>query len=104
LIVFVVGVAIAMLGRLIVLDKGADAGTANLTFVIILGVCTIAYLIILATLAHIIVPCIMKKLPNRKKAAPTTMENSVFSEKEKTPKPSAEDIRQNYTKAYIEVI
>jgi hypothetical protein len=29
LIVFVVGLAIAMLGRLIVLDKGADARTAN---------------------------------------------------------------------------
>lgn len=41
---------------MIVLDKGADVGTPNLTFVIILGVCGIAYLIILATLAHIIVP------------------------------------------------
>jgi len=41
LIVFVVGLTIAMLGRLIVLDKGADAGTANLTFVIILGACII---------------------------------------------------------------
>ena len=56
LIVFVVGLAIAMLGRLIVLDKGADAGTANLTFVIVLGVCIIAYLIILATLSHVIIP------------------------------------------------
>jgi hypothetical protein len=50
-----------MLGRLIVLDKGVDTGTANLTFVIILGVCIIAYLIILATLAHIIVPWIKKQ-------------------------------------------
>jgi len=41
-------------------------GTANLTFVIILGVCNIAYLIILTTSAHIIVPWIMKKLPNKK--------------------------------------
>jgi len=102
LIVFVVGLTIAMLGRLIVLDKGADAGTANLTFVIILGVCIIAYLVILATLAHIILPLIMKKLPNKKKSAPAIMENSVSNEKEETPRQSAEDIRQNYTRAYIE--
>ena len=102
LIVFVVGLTIAMLGRLIVLDKGADAGTANLTFVIILGVCIIAYLVILATLAHIILPLIMKKLPNKEKSVPAIMENSVSNEKEETPRQSAEDIRQNYTRAYIE--
>ena len=102
LIVFVVGLLIAMLGRLIVLDKGADAGTANLTFVIILGVCIIVYLIILATLAHIIVPWIMKKLPNRKQSAPTAIENNASDEKEETPQQSAENIRRNYTRSYME--
>jgi hypothetical protein len=42
LVVFIVGVAIAMLSRLIILDKGADTGTANIIFVIILGVCIVA--------------------------------------------------------------
>ena len=102
LIVFVVGLTIAMLGRLVVLNKGADTGTANLTFVIILGVCIIVYLIILATLTHIIVPWIMKKLPNKKHSSPTTTENNVSNEKEEMPKLLAEDIRQNYTRAYIE--
>jgi hypothetical protein len=37
-----------MLGRRIMLEKGFDAGTANLTFVIILGVGVIGYLVILA--------------------------------------------------------
>ncbi|MDD4416599.1 MAG: hypothetical protein PHI70_07440 [Proteiniphilum sp.] len=64
LIVSIAGLAIAMVERLIVLEKGFDIGTANLTFVIILGVCLIVYLVILAALAHIIVPWIMKKLPN----------------------------------------
>jgi len=77
LIVFVVGLTIAMLGRLIVLDKGADTGTANLTFVIILGVCIIAYLITLATLSHVIIPWIIKEMPNEKKSEPAIMENSV---------------------------
>ena len=68
LIVSIVGLTIAMVGRLIVLEKGIDTGTANLTFVIILGMCVIAYLIILATLSHVIVPWIMKKLPNKEHA------------------------------------
>ena len=88
-----------MLGRLIVLDKGADVGTANLTFVIVLGVCIIAYLIILATLAHIIVPWIMKKLPNEKKKFASTI---IPNEKEKTPKQSIENIRQDSERRYIE--
>ncbi|SEA03877.1 hypothetical protein SAMN05216365_10881 [Porphyromonadaceae bacterium NLAE-zl-C104] len=67
LIVSIVGLIIAMIGRLIVLEKGVDTGMANLTFVIILGMCGIAYLIILATLAHAIVPWIMKKLPDKRK-------------------------------------
>lgn len=69
LIVFVVGLTTAMIGRLVILDKGADTGTANLAFVIILGVCIIVYLIILATLAHAVIPWIMRKLPNKKKSA-----------------------------------
>jgi hypothetical protein len=102
LIVFVVGLAISMLGRLIVLDRGADTGIANLTFVIILGVCIIVYLIILATLAHIIVPWIMKKLPNKEKSALIITGNSVSNEKEKTSKQSAENIRQDSERRYIE--
>ncbi|MDR0681943.1 MAG: hypothetical protein LBG15_08885 [Dysgonamonadaceae bacterium] len=56
LIVFLVGVIISMIGRRVMLEKGFDTGTANLTFVIILGICVIGYLVILATLAHSIFP------------------------------------------------
>lgn len=56
LIVFIAGLAIVMIGRLIVLEQGVDTGTANLTFVIILGMCLIIYLIIMTMLAHAIVP------------------------------------------------
>ncbi len=70
LVVFIVGVAIAMLSRLVILDKGVDTGTANIIFVIILGICIVAYLIIIATLAHVIVPWIMRKMPERKAIIP----------------------------------
>jgi hypothetical protein len=47
-IVILVGVGISMVGRRVMLEKGFDTGTANLTFLIILGICVI-FLIILAT-------------------------------------------------------
>ena len=80
LIVSIVGLTIAMVGRLIVLEKGIDTGTANLTFVIILGVCVIVYLTILATLSHVIIPWIMKKLPNKKNTASTITDDNVSNE------------------------
>lgn len=112
LIVSIAGLAIAMVGRLIVLDKGADVGTANLTFVIIFGVCGIVYLIILATLAHVIVPWIMKKLPNKKNTASTITDDNVSNEttfdgtrcsqKGKMPEQSIEEIRKDAEKRHTE--
>jgi len=105
LIVLIVSLVISMLGRGIMLEKGFDAGTANLTFVIILGVCVIGYLVILATLAHSIIPWVMKKLPMKTKPASTVVEENTNAadEKEETPKrQSIEDIRQNAEKQRIE--
>ena len=102
LIVAIAGLAIAMVGRLIVLEKGFDIGTANLTFVIILGVCLIVYLVILAALAHVIVPWIMKKLPNKKKVIPIITDNNVSNEEKRIQKSSIEDIRKDAEKRHIE--
>lgn len=120
LVVFIVGVAIAMLSRLIILDKGVDIGTANIIFVIILGICIIAYLVIIATLAHVIVPWIMQKLPERKaiilseeqQATEITNEKEKPEEEERQEEVQAlpesiqtqaiESIRQDSEKRYIE--
>jgi hypothetical protein len=107
LTVLIVSVTISMIGRRVMLEKGFDTGTANLTFLIILGVCVILYFIILATLAHIIVPWLMKKLPNNEKPTPTitqesTHESNAFDEKEEMFEQSNEDIRQNADKLYLE--
>lgn len=120
LVVFIVGVAIAMLSRLIILDKGIDTGTANIIFVIILGICIIAYLVIIATLAHVIVPWIMQKFPERKaiiiseeqQATEITNEKEKPKEKERREEVQAlpgsiqtqaiESIRQDSEKRYIE--
>lgn len=67
LMVCVVGLVAAMIGRYAVLAKGADAGTANLTFLIVLGICAVVYLAILSTLSRVVIPWIMRKLPDRMK-------------------------------------
>jgi len=100
LTVLIVSITISMIGRIVVLEKGFDTGTAN----IILGICVIGYLIILATLAHTIVPWVMKKLPRKKTTTPTVIQDNenISSEKEKTQEQSIKDIRQNAEKLYIE--
>jgi len=104
LTVLIVSVTTSMIGRIVMLEKGFDTGTANITFWIILGICVIGYLIILATLAHIIVPWLMKKFPNKKTPTPPIMQDNdnVSSEKEEMQEQSIKNIRQNAEKLYIE--
>ena len=53
-IVVVVGILVAMLARLAILAKGADVGTANLVFLIVLGICAIFYLVVMAISSGVI--------------------------------------------------
>ena len=71
-IVIIVGLLVAMAARLMVLVRGADAGTANLSFVIVLGICAGVYLIIMAIFSHTIIPWIIKKLPEKKRSSTHT--------------------------------
>ena len=74
LMVIVVGLVVAMIVRVVVMDKGADVGTANIAFLIILGICAVIYFIIIASLSHTIIPWITRKLPQRE--IPTPAENT----------------------------
>ena len=46
-IVVVVGLLVSMIARFVILEKGADTGTANLVFIIVMGVCAIFYLTVM---------------------------------------------------------
>ena len=87
-IVIVVGLLVAMVGRAVALGHGADAGTANLTFLIVLGVCAVIYLIIIATLSQVVIPWIMKRLPVPKKEEETWLAPGI------TPKPQTPDWKE----------
>jgi uncharacterized membrane protein len=65
--VIVVGLFAAIVVRMAMLGNGADTGTANLTFVLILGACAVLYLIIVSTLSNSVIPWIMRRLPAPKK-------------------------------------
>lgn len=108
--------SIAVVGRFIMLAKGFDTVTANLTFLVVLSVFIIIYLIILSTLANIIVPWIMKKLPVREKDIPEAIPEAIPDEienlkeqepqeeviEEPIPTQTIESIRQDSEKRYIE--
>jgi len=67
--VIVVGLFAAIIVRLWMLERGADGGTANLIFVLILGASAVLYLIIISTLSNSVIPWIMRRLPAPKKKA-----------------------------------
>jgi hypothetical protein len=78
------------------LENGADTGTANLIFLLVLGVSAIIYLIIIVTLSRYIIPWMMKLLskvtkkpipqempePERENAAVKTEESIADSDEE----------------------
>jgi len=45
-----------MFARRIMLEKGFDTGTANLTCLIFIGICVVGYMIILNFLENVIIP------------------------------------------------
>lgn len=53
-IVVVAGILVATLARLAILAKGADVWTANLVFLIVLGICAIFYLVVLSVSSGVI--------------------------------------------------
>lgn len=97
-IVVVVGLLVSMAARFVILAKGVDTGTANLVFLIMLGICAIVYLTIMATFSSIadlftdkILPKVTcKKLP------------VVAAEINRTSDPHVEQIKQEADKRFIE--
>lgn len=68
-IVVVVGLLVSMAVRFVILAKGVDTGTANLVFLIMLGICAIAYLTILAafsSVADFVTDKILPKIARKK--------------------------------------
>ena len=98
-IVIVVGLLVAMVARLMVLGQGVDAGTANLTFVIVLGVCAVVYLIIMSVFSHTIIPLVIRKLPETKRPA---VETEAVPSIDNMPVMNVEQIKQDADRQFAE--
>ena len=75
LTVSIAGLMVVAAGRWIALGKGADVGSANLIFVIILGIATVVYLTLITTLSHLLAPW-LTKLQSKKKPTVTISKNT----------------------------
>lgn len=108
LTVSIAGLMVATAGRWIALGKGADAGTANLIFLIICGIAVVVYLILLTTLSHLFVPFFAKLQGRRiaRKAKNAAPENTLapVPEPESEPTPELKPVEELPTLAPIEEI
>ena len=74
-IVVVAGLLVSMIARFVILAKGVDTGTANLVFVIVLGICAIFYLTVIAassSVADFIVRVFMPRIARKKRLEAAT--------------------------------
>lgn len=90
-VVAIIGLLSAIIVRLSMLENGADSGTANLMFLLILGASAVVYLIIIATLSRYIIPCLMKIISRlTKKPIPLEMLDQEQKQAAKEENPIAE--------------
>ena len=85
--VIVVGLFAAIVVRVSMLAKGADTGTANLIFVLIIGASAVLYLIIVSTLSNSVIPWIMKRLPAPKNRTAQEQADAFSEEDDDEPEP-----------------
>lgn len=97
-IVVVVGLLVSMAARFVILAKGVDTGTANLVFLIMLGICAIVYLTIMATFSSIADFFTDKIFPKVTRKKPPV----VAAEINRTSDPDVEQIKQETDRLFIE--
>lgn len=100
-IISVVCLIIATLIRFIVLVSGVDSGTANLVFVIVIGICIVLYLIIWAVLGESVIPWVMKKLIKPRNTVPTPDRTPISIANDESALPSITEIKENAEKQLI---
>ena len=101
-IVVVVGLLVSMVARLVILAKGADTGTANLVFIIVMGICMIFYLTVMAafsSVADFVADKILTKIAG--KNLPTA-ESGIIEPADNISEKDIEHIKQEADKRFIE--
>lgn len=102
LLVIVATLVMATVIRFIVLAAGTDTGTANLVFVIVIGVCAIVYLVISVVVGESFLPWIFRKLPKPDVPAPIEVPVSTVRDEPTEPTlPPVAAIKEEAEKLFI---
>lgn len=101
-IVVVVGLLVSMVARLVILAKGADTGTANLVFIITMGVCAIFYLTIMAAFSSVADFVADKIFPKITRKNPPATDMKIIEPVDNVSDMDIEQIKQEADKRFIE--
>lgn len=101
-IVVVVGLLVSMVARLVILAKGADTGTANLVFIIVMGICVIFYLTVMAAFSSVADFVADKILPKIAGKNLPTAESGIIEPADNILEKDIEHIKQEANKQFIE--
>ncbi|WP_283116155.1 magnesium transporter [Alistipes putredinis] len=101
-IVVVVGLLVSMVARLVILAKGADTGTANLVFIIVMGICMIFYLTVMAAFSSVADFVADKILPKIAGENLPTAESGIIEPADNISEKDIEHIKQEADKRFIE--
>lgn len=101
-IVVVVGLLVSMVARFVILVKGADTGTANLVFIIVMGVCAIFYLTVMAAFSSVADFVADKILPKITRKNPPAIEAEITEPADHVSDMDIEQIKQEADKRFLE--
>lgn len=101
-IVVVVGLLVSMVARLVILAKGADTGTANLIFIIVMGICMIFYLTVMAAFSSVADFVADKIFPKIAGKNLPTAESEIIEPADNISEKDIEHIKQEANKRFIE--
>lgn len=101
-IVVVVGLLVSMIARFVILAKGVDTGTANLVFIIVMGVCAIFYLTVMAAFSSVADFVVDKILPKTTRKNAPAVEAKITEPADHVSDMDIEQIKQKVDKRFIE--
>lgn len=101
-IVVVVGLFVSMVARLVILAKGADTGTANLVFIIVMGICMIFYLTVMAAFSSVVDFVADKIFPKIAEKNLPTAESEIIEPADNISEKDIEHIKQEANKWFVE--
>jgi hypothetical protein len=95
-------IGVSSVERFVILEKGADTGTANLVFIIVMGVCAIFYLTVMAAFSSVADFVVDKILPKITRKNAPAVEAKITEPANHVSDMDIEQIKQEVDKRFLE--